>query len=189
MLNAFKEVDMRIRNSRLAITLLLAGFAVAFFVAPLHATVLSGVEDYFASGPAYLMGGQSASACATNPDDSPVSVLIGLLQADTSSLLAKSQIILQPGLGVCVSYSRGVPPAANTPSANVYAVVVPNGTIDSSGRIIQDRPGSGGCIVASLQIQMVTLNNTPGQTIVYAQMIKYHEARQQNANQNGREGN
>lgn len=136
--------------------------------------VLSGVEVHFISGPIALNTGQSASACAVNPDDSPISVLIALLEADTSSLLASRQITLQPGIGVCIAYSRTPGPQAQQFSPNVYAVVIPNGRLDAQGRIVQDRPGGGGgCIVASLQIQTLPIGNVPAQTIAYAQMIKH----------------
>ena len=166
---------MKNRNSKIAVA---AFLAAAFLGAPLHAAVLSGVQVHFISGPVSLSAGQSATACATNPDDSPISILIGLLQADSSSLLASRQITLQPGMGVCLGYARPTGQQQQELSPNVYAVVIPNGRVDSLGRIVQVSPGGGGCIVASLQIQTLPINNFPGQTIVYAQMIQHHHARE-----------
>jgi hypothetical protein len=162
----------------------MAAASTGFLAAPAHATVLYQVQMHFASGPISLAAGQNASACAVNPDSDPVAILIALLTADSSSLLTYREVTLQPGQGACVSYDRGVPPA-NQQSPNVYAVVVPNGRLEANtGRIVQDRPGSGGCIVASLQIALAP-NNTPGQTILSVQMIKHLEARDENGKQTG----
>jgi len=128
------------------------------------------VQDFQVSGPVALHGGQNASVCATNLDDSPVSILIGLLQADTPSLLASKQVTLAPGAGTCLNFTR-----QNSQSdGNVIAVVIPNGR-GSQGVIVQDRPG-GGCITASLQIQFGTASNLPGQTFLYVPMQEHREA-------------
>ena len=171
---------MSIRNSRLAAAFLAA--SVVFSAAPSRAAVLSGVQLYWASGPVALLTGQTANACATNPEDSPISVLIALLSADNGSLLASRQVALQPGMGACVAYTHPVPQQGILSlqlSPNVYAVVIQGGRLESTGRIVQDRPGGGACIVASLQIQLATPNNTPGQTILFAQMLEYRDAMRQ----------
>src|SRR5215471_3890562 len=79
---------------------------------PAHTSVLfeDSVQDFQISGPVALNGGQNASVCATNLDDSPVSILIGLLQADTPSLLASKQLTLAPGAGTCLNFSRQLQP-------------------------------------------------------------------------------
>jgi hypothetical protein len=144
--------------------------AAAVFMAPSsHAAVLFQVQMHFASGPISLGIGQSANTCAVNPDSETVPVLIALLAADNSTVLAIRQATLQPGAGVCLNYTR-VPNNVNVQPQSVYAVVVPNGSLDANGRIFQFAPGGGGgCIVASLQIQVPVL----GQTILYAQMIRH----------------
>src|SRR5438270_9417322 len=119
---------MTIRNSKLAVAFLVG--SVAFFAAPLRAAVLSEVQTYFASGPMSLPGGQTANLCAVNPENSPLSILIALLTADTSSLLASRQVMLQPGAGLCVAYTRPIPQPANVNqqlSLNVYAVAIVGG--------------------------------------------------------------
>lgn len=144
---------------------------------PLDASVLFEVEVHFASGPVSLQVGQTASSCTVNPDSDPISILIALLQADNGNLLTTRQLVLQPGTEGCVHYTRPAPQGnMNLPSLNVYTVVVPNGRIEASGRIVQDRPGSGGCIIGFLQIQTPAFSNAPGQTILYSQMIKHHHA-------------
>lgn len=62
-------------HSNLVITAAAIVAAVGACV-PARAALLSGVQVYFISGPLSLATGQSASACATNPDNSPISVLI-----------------------------------------------------------------------------------------------------------------
>jgi hypothetical protein len=132
--------------------------------------------DFYVSGPVALAPGQNAGVCVTNVDDSPVSILIGLLQADTGSLLAVRQAAMQPGEGACLSFTQ--PPAPNGPPANgsnVVGIVVPNAHLSGQGAIVQDRPG-GGCITASLQIQSVDpTNNLVGQTLLYVPMQEHHE--------------
>jgi hypothetical protein len=147
--------------------------AAVFIAPPSYATVLFEVQMHFASGPISLSAGQAASTCAVNPDSETVPVLVALLTADNSVLLASRQAILQPGAGVCLNYTRPPTPNNISQSQNVYAVVVPRGSLDANGRIVQVSPGPGGCIVASLQIQLPIFNNVPGQTILYAQMIKH----------------
>jgi hypothetical protein len=116
-----------------------------------------------------LSTGQTANVCATNLDDSPISVLIVLLTADNGTLLTSNQQVLQPGMGTCAGYNRS-PNAANL-GPNLVGLVIPNGHIQTNGSIVQTAPpGSGGCIVASLQIQTATLNNIPAQTILYVPM-------------------
>lgn len=153
---------------------LLASFA--FSASSTHASVFfqHSVRDYYASGPVTVQAGQRASACATNLDESPVSILIGLLTADTGSLLASEQVTLQPGTGVCISYH--LPPSQGEEQIapkNVVSVVVPHGVLQQNGEIVQDRPG-GGCITASLQVQALTLNNILGPTLLYVPGIEHH---------------
>src|SRR5712691_1534135 len=145
---------------------------------PAHASVLfeDSVQDFQVSGPVALSSGQNASVCATNLDDSPVSILIGLLQADTPSLLASKQVTLAPGAGTCLNFTRQLQPNGNPQSgANVIGVVVPQGRVNGQGEIVQDRPG-GGCIAASVQIQFGTANNLPGQTFLYVPLQDHHDA-------------
>jgi hypothetical protein len=134
------------------------------------------LHNFQASGPVALTPGQNASVCVTNVDQSPVSILIGLLQADTGSLLAVREAALQPGEGTCLNFSRQSP-QPNQPSeagTNVVGIVVPNAHLSGQGAIVQDRPG-GGCITASVQIQTVSPNNTAGQTQLYVPMQEHHE--------------
>ncbi|GAC1417954.1 MAG: hypothetical protein NVSMB62_09210 [Acidobacteriaceae bacterium] len=155
----------------------LAGFAVLSSF-PARASVLfeRSVRDYYASGPVTLQGGQRASACTTNLDESPISILIGLLTADTGSLLASEHITLQPGTGVCISYHMPVSQGDNQIAPkNVVGVVVPNGFLQQNGEIVQDRPG-GGCITASVQIQTFTPNLTLGQTLLYVPFLQHHSS-------------
>jgi hypothetical protein len=148
--------------------------AFAFLTQLAGASVLfenSVVNDFQASGPVALGSGQGASVCVTNVDESPVGILIGLLQADTGSLLAVKEAALQPGEGTCLSFTSQ---ANQTPGSNVVGIVVPNAHLSGQGAIVQDRP-SGGCITASLQIQSVSPNNTPAQTMLYVPMQEHHE--------------
>ena len=108
-----------------------------------QAAFVSDVEMHFVSGPVDVGPGQSANACATNPDDSPVAVLIALLQADTGNILQTRQMTLQPGRRTCLAWTSPLQSVGQSPA--IYAVVVPNGRIDSAG-----------------------------QTILYALMIKHH---------------
>lgn len=140
---------------------------------PAGAAFLSGVRVHFISGPVSVASGQTATACASNPDDSPAAVLVALLQADNGTVVQTHQTTLQPGTDTCLSWVRQLQPNTPQSALNVYAVVVPNGRIDSAGRIVQDRPG-GGCITASLQVQTPAVANVAGQTIVYSQMIKHN---------------
>jgi hypothetical protein len=146
----------------------LAGGSVLFENSVLH--------DFQASGPVALTLGQNASVCVTNVDDSPISILIGLLQADNGSLLAVREAALPPGEGTCLNFSRQSPQPNQPPEAgsNVVGIVVPNAHLSGQGAIVQDRPG-GGCITASLQIQSMGLNNTPGQTLLYLAMQEHRE--------------
>ena len=57
----------------------------------------SNLFHFQASGPVSLMVGQNARVCATNLDNSPVSVVIALFEADTGSLLAVNQQQLSAG--------------------------------------------------------------------------------------------
>jgi hypothetical protein len=136
----------------------------------------SVLRDFQASGPVALTPGQNASVCVTNVDDSPLSILIGLLQADNGSLLAVREAALQPGEGTCLNFSRQSPQPNQPPEVgtNVVGIVVPNAHLSGQGAIVQDRPG-GGCITASLQIQSMGLNNTPGQTLLYLAMQEHRE--------------
>jgi hypothetical protein len=146
--------------------------------APAQASVLfeDSIQDFQISGPVSLNAGQNAGVCVTNLDDSPVSILIGLLQADTPSLLASKQVTLAPGAGACLNFSRQLQPNGNAPAAgNVIGVVIPNGRVNSQGVIVQVGPG-GGCITASLQIQFASPNNLPGQTFLYVPMQEHHDA-------------
>ncbi|HZR28399.1 MAG TPA: hypothetical protein VFA71_06430 [Terriglobales bacterium] len=161
----------------LAKTTLLALFVCVAMQA--HASVLfeDSVQDFQVSGPVALSSGQNASVCATNLDDSPVSILIGLLQADGPSILAVKQVTLASGAGACLNFTRQLQPNGNPQSgANVIGVVLQGGRVNSQGAIVQDRPG-GGCIAASLQIQFGAANNTPTQTFLYVPMQEHHEAR------------
>jgi|SRR5579859_5474161 len=133
------------------------------------------VRDFQISGPVALSAGQNASVCATNLDDSPVSILIGLLQADTPSIIAVKQVTLASGAGACLNFTGQPSPNGNPQTAaNVIGVIVPNGRVNGQGAIVQDRPG-GGCITASLQIQFSTQNNVPGQTFLYVPLQEHHE--------------
>ena len=158
---------MKNRISQFTLLALLAGSGACFAVQPGPA-VFDNVRTYFASGPVALLAGQTASVCATNLDDSPAPILIGLLAADTSNLLASNQQMLQPGMGICVSYTRS--PNATNFGPNVVGVVIQGGRVQTNGSIFQFAPGGGGCIVASLQIQVSTLNNIPAQTMLYVPM-------------------
>jgi hypothetical protein len=121
-----------------------------------------------ASGPVSLLTGQNASVCATNLDNSQVSIVIGLLQADTGSLLSVKQQVLPAGGGTCLNF---VGSPNQQVQVNVIGLVVPNASLTDLGAIVQqDRPGSGGCIAASLQVQATTINNTLGQTFLYVPM-------------------
>lgn len=156
----------------------LAGFLASFALSSLPACASvafeRSVKDYYASGPVTVQGGQKASACTTNLDDSPISILIGLLTADTGSLLASEHVTLQPGTGVCVSFHLPASQGENQAVArNVVGVVVPNGFLQQNGEIVQDRPG-GGCITSSVQIQAITPNDTLGQTLLYAPLLQHH---------------
>ena len=136
----------------------------------------SVLHDFQASGPVALGPGQNASVCVTNVDESPVSILIGLLQADTGSLLAVQKATLPPGEGACLSFTQpSVQPNQQLASGvNVVGIVVPNAQLSGQGAIVQDRPG-GGCITASLQIQTVDASNIVVQTLFYVAMQKHHE--------------
>ena len=134
----------------------------------------SRLFNFQASGPVGLQIGQNASVCATNLDNSPVSILIALLQADTGSLLGVKQQVLPAGGGTCLNVARS--PNQQVASANVIGIVVPNAHLSELGVIVQDRPGPGGCIAASVQIQATTVNNTPGQTFLYLPMKDFQES-------------
>jgi hypothetical protein len=141
----------------------------AFLLQPAQASVLfeNNVLFHFqASGPVSLASGQNASVCATNLDNSPVSVVIALLQPDTRTLIASQQQMLQSGGGTCLNFA----PGPNQQGGNVIGLVVPNAQLNDLGGIVQIRPGGGGCIAASVQIQTTTLNNTAGQTFLYVPM-------------------
>src|SRR5215467_6611181 len=141
---------------------------------PASASVLfenSVLNDFHVSGPVALAPGQNAGVCVTNVDDSPVSILIGLLQADTGSLLAVREAALQPGEGACLNFAQ---PTQQPNGPNVVGIVVPNAHLSGQGGIVQDRPG-GGCITASLQIQSVGSNNVAGQTLLYVPMQEHRE--------------
>lgn len=137
----------------------------------------SVLRDFQVSGPVSLMSGQNASVCLTNVDDSPVSILIGLLQADNGSLLAVREATLQPGEGACLNFAQPSPQPNQQPSpaVNVFGIVVPNAHLSGQGAIVQDRPG-GGCITASLQIQSVA--NDIIVSSQYVPMQEHHEHRQ-----------
>jgi hypothetical protein len=146
---------------------------------PASASVLfenSVLNDFQVSGPVALAPGQNAGVCVTNVDDSPVSILIGLLQADTGSLLAVREAALQPGEGACLNFAQPSQQPNGPPAnaANVVGIVVPNAHLSGQGAIVQDRPG-GGCITASLQIQSVGSNNVVGQTLLYVPMQEHRE--------------
>jgi hypothetical protein len=145
---------------------------------PAHTSVLfeDSVQDFQISGPVALSAGQNASVCATNLDDSPVSILIGLLQADMPSLLASKQVTLAPGEGTCLNFSRQVQPNGGLQAGgNVIGVIVPDGHVNSQGVIVQDRR-SGGCVTASLQIQFGNAANLPGQTLLFVPMQEHRSA-------------
>ena len=146
---------------------------------PASASVLfenSVLNDFQVSGPVALAPGQNAGVCVSNVDDSPVSILIGLLQADTGSLLAVREAALQPGEGACLNFAQPSQQPNGPPAnaLNVVGIVVPNAHLSGQGGIVQDRPG-GGCITASLQIQSVGSNNVVGQTLLYVPMQEHHE--------------
>ena len=136
----------------------------AILLPPASASVLfenNVLLDFQASGPVSVAAGQNASVCATNPDNSPVSILVALLQADTGSLIATKQQILQSGGGTCLN-------SLGQTQGNLIGLVVANAHLTELGAIVQDRPGGGGgCITASVQIQTSPVNNTPGQTFLY----------------------
>lgn len=130
--------------------------------------------NYQASGPVSLMGGQNASVCATNLDNSPVAILIALFQADNGSLLGFRQDVLQPGGGSCLNYLKTPQPNPLTQGGNVVGLVAANAHLEQ-GTIVQVGPGGGGCIAASLQIQGTTIYNAPSQTFLYVPMKDFQE--------------
>ena len=114
----------------------------ALLLQPARASVLfeNNVLFHFqASGPVSLATGQNASVCATNLDNSPVSVAIGLLQPDTRTLIASKQQTLQSGEGTCLNFT----PGPNQQGGNVIGLVVPNAQLNDLGGIVQIRPGGG----------------------------------------------
>jgi hypothetical protein len=121
-----------------------------------------------ASGPVSLLTGQNASVCATNLDNSQVSIVIGLLQADTGTLLSAKQQVLPAGGGTCLNFVGS--PNQQVQSNNVIGLIVANASLTDLGAIVQNSPGGGGCIAASLQVQATTINNTVGQTLLYVPM-------------------
>jgi len=169
---------MTLRNLSVAVRAL-AFVSLVFLSQFGRASVLfenSVLNDFQVSGPVALGPGQNAGVCVTNVDDSPVSVLIGLLRADTGSLLAVKQATLQPGEGACLNFAQPSPQPNGPPAnaLNVVGIVVPNAHLSGQGAIVQDRPG-GGCITASLQIQSMNPNNTVGQTLLYLPMQEHRE--------------
>lgn len=136
----------------------------------------SNLSNFQASGPVALGTGQSASVCVTNVDDSPTKILIGLLQADTGSLLAVQEASLPPGQGACLNFAMPTQGDIQPPATgNVVGIVVPGGRLMDQGTIVQDAPG-GGCITASVQIQTFSPNG-PGQTLIYIPMQEHRERR------------
>jgi len=169
---------MTFRN-RAAIARVTACIVFAFLTQFAAASVLfenSVLNDFQASGPVALRPGQNASVCVTNVDESPISILIGLLQADTGSLLAVRETTILPGEGACLNFIQPSPQANQQPSpaGNVAGIIVPNAHLSGQGAIVQDRPG-GGCIAASLQVQTVDAANGLGQTLLYVPMQEHHE--------------
>ena len=57
----------------------------------------------------------------------------------------------------------------------MIGLVVANAHLTELGAIVQDRPGSGGCIASSLQIQAAGPNNIAGQTFLYVPMKDFDE--------------
>ncbi len=130
------------------------------------------VQDFYASGPVAVVQGERAHACAQNLDESPISILIALLVASNGSVLAEKQVILQPGAGVCIDSAT---PSAQQ-SLNLVSVLVPNGRLNANNTIVQDRPG-GGCIAASMQVQVFAQDNISGQTLLYVPMLQHQPGR------------
>src|SRR5438046_251814 len=95
--------------------------------------------NFQASGPVNLMTGQNASVCATNLDNSPVAVLIALLQPDNGSVLGVQQQQLQPGGGSCLDLVRTQQPKGPA-QGNVIGFVVANAHLTELGAVVQDRP-------------------------------------------------
>ena len=54
----------------------------------------------------------------------------------------------------------------------MIAIVLRNAQLTELGAIVQVSPGGGGCI-AAMQVQAITPNNTPGQTLLYLPM-RFH---------------
>ena len=143
---------------------------LAFLPQPAICSVLfeNKIQDLLASGPVGLLAGQTSSVCAANLDSSPISVLIALFQPSTGALLASKQVQLASGVGDCLNFS------SLQAGSNVIGFVVQNGRVNDQGAIVQDRPGGGGCIAASVQIQTSNPNNAPGQTFLYVPMQTFH---------------
>jgi hypothetical protein len=148
---------------------ILAAFSAAL---PTHASVLfeRSVRDYQATGPVSLQAGQSASVCATNKDPNPISILVVLITADNGSVLASQEATLQPSTGVCLDYTRAVPPANQQISPQVVAFVIPSGRFIQNNVVVQDAPGGGGCFVASVEIAASTPNNTVAQLVLHVEL-------------------
>jgi hypothetical protein len=165
---------IRLFNRFMSVTVLAC---LLFLLQPAHAAIGSrDLQDFQVSGPVGLMPGQNASVCATNLDNSPASILIALLDASNSGILAVREAALQPGEGVCLNFTKDQQP--NGPSSsgsNVVGLIVPNGRVDGQGAIVQSVGPGGGCIAASLQIQLLTPDNTLGQTLLFAPMLEHHE--------------
>jgi hypothetical protein len=173
---------MKDRRVSMFTTVIVLAFAwLGCLVTPAQASVLfeDSVRDFQVSGPVALTLGQIASVCATNLDDSPVGILLGFLQADRPSLLASRDVVLQPGEGACLNFTRESNQPNDIPQSegNVIGVVIEGGRVNGQGVIVQDRPGGGGCITASVQIRFLNPNNTPGQTALYVPMQEHHERR------------
>ena len=133
----------------------------------------SNLSNFQASGPVSLTVGQNARVCATNLDNSPVSVVIALFAADTGGLLAVNQQQLSAGGGACLNFLASPNQQAG---GDVVGLVVTNAHLNASGGIVQVAPpGSGGCIAASVQIQAMTINNSVGQTFLYVPMKDFQE--------------
>jgi hypothetical protein len=106
---------------------------VALLLQPARGSVVFENNVLFkfqASGPVSLSTGQNASVCATNLDKSPVSIVIGLLQADTGSLLAVKQQVLPAGGGTCLNFVGS--PNQQVPG-NVIGLVVANASLTDLG--------------------------------------------------------
>lgn len=164
-----------------AILLLMGNPALADAVPGPHVTVAA--QKFLASGPVTVPSGQVVSVCATRIEEgqgaTPMKIVLAIVDASNSRLLAARATALQPGASVCIvtgpsQTAPNGPDQTGTPGL-VMGIVVPTGVI-KQGRtqdsVVIDWVGpGGGCIVASLQLQP-TPANLLGPTTVYIPMAE-----------------